>query len=45
MRRIPETYRNADWPRKVAQMVNKLRLDLNGAQEAAPSRAVLWFHS
>ena len=27
---IPETYRNKDWPRRVARTVNKLERDVQG---------------
>lgn len=43
MRRIPETNRNADWPRKVAQTVNASVGSIDELKEAAPSRAALWF--
>lgn len=40
---VPETNRNADWPRKVAQSANKATRQIGELKEAAPSRAALWF--
>ncbi len=43
IRVIPESDTRSDWPRLVAQVVNKQAIDVSNTKEAAPSRAALWF--